>query len=134
MQEIRILFSPSAENSCVVSLTDGDGHSIGVEVLFEPFLTDDDYDLRWYLEEYMELPDGGAVVRAEQIEADLPAWVRRLHDAVFLAGENRAALDRPRSKGVRESAGINRLGIGNERVLQRRPSQLLWPRTVRWRW
>ncbi len=34
--------------------------------------------------------------------------------------------------GDRESAGINRLGIGNERVLQRRPSQLLWPRTVRW--
>ena len=35
---------------------------------------------------------------------------------------------------VRESAGINRLGIENERVLQRKPSQLLWPRTVRWRW
>ena len=34
--------------------------------------------------------------------------------------------------GVRESAGINRLGIGNERVLQRRLSQSLWPRTVRW--
>jgi len=26
-------------------------------------------------------------------------------------------------KGVRESAGINRLGIENERVLQRKPSQ-----------
>ena len=26
-------------------------------------------------------------------------------------------------KGVRESAGLNRLGIGNERVLQRRLSQ-----------
>jgi hypothetical protein len=24
-------------------------------------------DLRWYLEEYMELPDGGAVVRARRI-------------------------------------------------------------------
>ena len=34
--------------------------------------------------------------------------------------------------GVRESAGINRLGIGNERVLQGKLSQLLWPRTVRW--
>ena len=37
-------------------------------------------------------------------------------------------------KGVKESAGLNRVGIGNERVLQRRPSQLLWPRTVRCRW
>jgi len=35
--------------------------------------------------------------------------------------------------GVSESAGINRLGIRNERVLQRRVSQSLWPRTVRWR-
>jgi len=26
-------------------------------------------------------------------------------------------------RGVRESAGLNRLGIGNERILQRRPSQ-----------
>ena len=30
-----------------------------------PFLTDDDYEnLRWYLEDYMDLPDGGAVTRA----------------------------------------------------------------------
>ena len=36
--------------------------------------------------------------------------------------------------GDRESAGLNRLGIGNERVLQGRLSQSLWPRTVRWRW
>ena len=35
------------------------------------------------------------------------------------------------NKGVGESAGLNRLGIGNARVLQRRLSQLLWPRTVR---
>lgn len=62
---------------------------------FEPFLTDDDYgNLRWYLEEYMELPDGGAVVRAAQIEADLLTWGRQLHDAIFSAGESRAALDR----------------------------------------
>ena len=35
-------------------------------------------------------------------------------------------------KGAREIAGINRLGIGNERVLQGKLSRLLWPRTVRW--
>ena len=38
------------------------------------------------------------------------------------------------SQVVRESAGIIRLGIGNERVLQGKLSQLLWPRTVRWLW
>jgi len=33
--------------------------------------------------------------------------------------------------GTPESAGINRIGVGNERVLQRRFSQSLWPRVVR---
>ena len=42
-------------------------------------------------------------------------------------------LDLGRGPGVSESAGINRLGIRNERVLQRRVSQSLWPRPVRWR-
>ena len=28
-------------------------------------------DLRWYLEEYMDLPDGGAVVRAQGVERKL---------------------------------------------------------------
>jgi len=39
-----------------------------------------------------------------------------------------------REKGDKESAGLNRLGIGNERVLQGKLSQLLWPRTVRRSW
>ena len=75
MQEIRILFSPSEGCSRRVSLTDGERKPIGVELSFEPFLSDDDYDkLRWYLEEFMELPDGGAVIRAQRIEADLLLW------------------------------------------------------------
>lgn len=37
-------------------------------------------------------------------------------------------------KGVRESAGINRLGIGNARVLHGRTSHSPWPRAVRCRW
>jgi hypothetical protein len=32
-----------------------------------------------------------------------------------------------RGNGARESAEINRLGIGNERVLKRKLSQSLWP-------
>ena len=93
MQEIRILFSPSEGGSRRVSLTDGERMPIGVELSFEPFLSDADYDnLRWYLEEFMELPDGGAVIRAQRIEADLLQWGRRLHDAIFSAGQNQAEL------------------------------------------
>jgi tetratricopeptide (TPR) repeat protein len=93
MQEIRILFSPAAGNGHRVSLTDGEGNGVGIEVPFTPFLTDEDFDnLRWYLEEYMELPDGGAVVRAHGVEADLLKWGHQLHDAVFAAPENHDAL------------------------------------------
>ena len=45
-------------------------------------------DLRWYLEDYMDLPDGGAVTRARRIEGDLERWGRTLHDALFTAKEN----------------------------------------------
>jgi hypothetical protein len=84
MQEIRILFSPAAGNGHRASLTDGNGKSVGVEVPFTPFLTDDDFDnLRWYLEEYMELPDGGAVVRAERIEGDLAKRSAEMKSIVF---------------------------------------------------
>ncbi|HET7177639.1 MAG TPA: CHAT domain-containing protein, partial [Solirubrobacterales bacterium] len=76
-------------------LADAGGDGLGVEVPFAPFLAEDDYeDLRWYLEEYMDLPDGGAVIRAERIEANLKRWGRRLHDALFTAVENRALLAR----------------------------------------
>ena len=56
-------------------------------------------------------------------------WIEilRLSDGSFLAW----GFAQPGDKGVGESAGINRLGVGNERVLQGELSQLLWPRTVR---
>jgi hypothetical protein len=95
LHEIRLLFTAAAEGSQRVSLTDGDGTPIGVEQSFTPFLSDADYEnLRWYLEEYMDLPDGGAVIRAPRDRAaELAGWGRRLHDAIFAAPENRAALD-----------------------------------------
>src|SRR5436189_3975640 len=93
MQEIRVLFRPSADNSFRVQLTDAGGAALGVACDFTPFLTEDDYEnLRWYLEEYMDLPDGGAVVRAEGIERQLHQWGRRLCDALFAAPENRVLL------------------------------------------
>jgi hypothetical protein len=41
----------------------------------------------------MDLPDGGAVVRAGGIDEQLNQRGRRLHDALFSAPENRALLD-----------------------------------------
>lgn len=98
-QEIRVRFSSYDDNHggsrFRVQLTDAAGSACGVAADFSPFLTDDDYEnLRWYLEEYLDLPDGGAVVRAHGIEQQLHQWGRRLYDALFAAPENRALLQR----------------------------------------
>jgi tetratricopeptide (TPR) repeat protein len=94
MKDLRVLFTPSTEQAYIAHLADADGSPLGVEVPFTPFLEEDDYeDLRWYLEEYMELPDGGAVVRARRIEGNLETWGRQLHDSLFTAPENRVLLD-----------------------------------------
>ncbi len=101
MQEIRVTFADSqsdasdsgGEKRYLVRLTDSAGLPVGVEVPFTPFLGDDDYEsLRWYLEDYLDLPDGGAVVRAEAVEHQLESWGRRLHDALFAPPENAACL------------------------------------------
>ncbi|MFL6259282.1 MAG: CHAT domain-containing protein [Thermoanaerobaculia bacterium] len=92
MKDLRVLFT-TADPGYLAHLADAEGNRLGVEVPFTPFLAESDYDdLRWYLEEYMELPDGGAVVRARRIEGNLDQWGLRLHDALFTAPENRALL------------------------------------------
>ncbi len=98
MNDLRVLFAPAADTGYRAWLTDAGGRRRGVEVPFTPFLTEEDYeDLRWYLEEYMDLPDGGAVVRAQRIERQLGRWGRGLHDALFSAhGEPRSPEGAPR--------------------------------------
>ncbi len=96
-QEIRVRFQScgdkNGDSRLRVQLTDPTGVECGVAADFTPFLTDEDYEnLRWYLEEYMDLPDGGAVVRANGIEQQLHQWGRRLYDALFAAPENRKLL------------------------------------------
>jgi len=92
MQDLRVLFT-ATDTAYHGQLADADGNPLGVPVLFTPFLKEADYeDLRWYLEDYMDLPDGGAVVRAERIERNLEIWGRTLHDALFTADENRKLL------------------------------------------
>ncbi len=69
MNELRVLFTAESKGYRI-RFADTDGNNLGVEVPFIPFLTEENYeDLRWYLEEYMDLPDGGAVVRARRVEA-----------------------------------------------------------------
>ena len=51
MHEIRLLFTPLADASRQVQLTDADGKSLGVAQPFTLTLTEDDDDaIRWYLE------------------------------------------------------------------------------------
>jgi hypothetical protein len=76
--------TPQAGARYLARLTDAGGNPLGVEVPFTPLLDEGDYeDLRWYLEDYMDLPDGGAAVRAQRIEGRLDEWGRGLHDALF---------------------------------------------------
>jgi hypothetical protein len=105
MNDLRVLFTPAGDGSYRAQPVDAEGHRPGVEVPFAPFLSDTDYeDLRWYLEEYMDLPDGGAIVRARRIERALDDWGHRLYDALFSAAENRALLrellDSPEPRGL----------------------------------
>lgn len=93
MNDLRVLFEPAADGSYRAQLADAKNRRLGVEVSFTPFLTEDDYeDLRWYLEEYMDLPDGGAVIRAQRIEGALKQWGRKLYDALFSVTDNRKFL------------------------------------------
>ena len=93
MQELRLLFAPAENGSFKVHLEDVPGHTVGVPATFTPFLSDGDFeDLRWYLEDYLDLPDGGAIIRAQRVEGQLSEWGRRLHDAVFAAPENTGLL------------------------------------------
>jgi len=90
MNELRVLFANAADTGYRAQLSDAKGRRLGVEVPFTPFLTADDYeDLRWYLEDYLDLPDGGAVIRAQRIERDLSRWGRQLFDALFTEADNR---------------------------------------------
>ena len=74
-------------------LEDAPGHTVGIPATLTPFLSEADYEnLRWYLEDYMDLPDGGAVIRAQGVEEQIKEWGRRLHDAVFAAPENAGLL------------------------------------------
>ena len=81
----------------------------GDERRFAPFLGDADYEnLCWYIDDYMDLPNGGAGVRAAAVEADLAEWGRRLHEAILSAPETDAALQRLLAAPEQLSVAVSR--------------------------
>ena len=96
LQEIRVRFNPSADDRFRVQFTDAAGIAQGVECEFTPFLAEGDYEnLRWYLEEYLDLPDGGAVTRAAGIEQ---VWMQQ-------GAESSAAIQFCQENGISEVHG-----------------------------
>ena len=94
MNELRIIFTKKAEGDYTVQLVPGWSGSPSEPIPFGPFLTDSDYDnLRWYLEDFIDLPYGGSLVRAQRLEANLAQWGRTLYDALFKDGDNRELLN-----------------------------------------
>src|SRR5260370_34382812 len=88
MSELRLLFNKSGDDYAV-RLVPPSGNA-SEPIPFKPFLGDGDFeDLRWYLEEFMDLPDGGSLVRAHRVEEKLRDWGRTFFNALFNNGDNR---------------------------------------------
>ena len=94
MAELRLVFQPAPDTTVTIrvdfSSADGGMRGGGPPQLFTFQLRPEDYaELRWYLEEFMDLPIGGSVLRANRIEQSLIQWGRDLYKAVFDHGDHR---------------------------------------------
>lgn len=93
MAELRLVFQLADAAMTVrvdFSSADSGGLSGGSPQPFAFQLSPDDYaDIRWYLEEYLDLPMGGSVLRARRIERSLGQWGRALYQAIFDHGDHR---------------------------------------------
>ena len=94
MAELRLVFQPAPDTTMTVrvdfSSADGGMRGGGPPQPFTFQLRPEDYvDLRWYLEEFMDLPIGGSVLRANRIEQSLIQWGRDLYKAIFDYGDHR---------------------------------------------
>jgi tetratricopeptide (TPR) repeat protein len=83
VNELRLLFS-RAGNDLTCQIATSWGEHADAPQPFTPFLSGDDHEaLRWYLEDYPDLPTGGAMVRAARVERSLVVWGERLFRDVF---------------------------------------------------
>ncbi len=123
MNELRLIFhdDPQADGFTVQIVREPQG-TRSPAAPFDFSLSSNDYeDLRWYLEDFMDLPDGGAVVRAHRVEGRLREWGRRLHDSVFSTETSLTLL-----KGLLESSEPRVLTIGTaDAGLLRLPWELI---------
>src|SRR5437763_937580 len=92
MSELRIVFQhDQLAASCMVQVVSGDTSTEPIPFAFS-LATRDYENLRWYLEDFLDLPDGGSVVRAQSVEAKLKEWGHQLHHATFGAAANQTLL------------------------------------------
>ena len=113
MPEIRVLFETNAAGLAVRLQSEGlppPTKSDARPLTFSPDNAAFE-DVRWYLEEFMDLPDYGSRVRAERIEAQLQRWGRGLFDEVFCADAPAAML-----RGLLAAAEPRYLTIASDKV------------------
>lgn len=122
MNELRLLFAGGTEGGYTLQLVPGGSGGGSEPVPFRPFLDGADFDdLRWYLEEFMDLPDGGSIVRARRIEQALDTWGRQLYDAVFCSESSRGSLAQ-----LRQTSGARTLTIAtSDPAILRLPWELM---------
>ena len=91
MAEIRLLFTAANDAWTVRPVLEQTGapasRGDAVPLAFD-LNNDQQTELRWYLEEYMDLPDHGSQVRARRIEGEIATWGKTLYGHVFGAEAN----------------------------------------------
>jgi tetratricopeptide (TPR) repeat protein len=130
MAELRLRFDRDADGSRTVQAhyVDPDGNLDTAEP--RPFafaLAEAEYrDLRWYLEDYLDLPDGGSQVRARRIEQWLDGLGRRLFAAVFDHADHRELYDRLKRAKAANGAATPTLTLGtSDSEILRLPWELM---------
>src|SRR5215471_4289635 len=88
MAELRLVFQPAPDATMTVRVDFSSAESGmrggGQPQPFTFQLHPEDYaNIRWYLEEFMDLPIGGFVLRANHIEQSLIQWGHDLYKAVI---------------------------------------------------
>src|SRR5215470_6387163 len=94
MAELRLVFQPAPDATMTVRVDFSSAESGmrggGQPQPFTFQLHPEDYaNIRWYLEEFMDLPIGGFVLSANHIEQSLIQWGHDLYKAVFDYGDHR---------------------------------------------
>jgi tetratricopeptide (TPR) repeat protein len=87
--ELRLTFTGAAD-MWLVQIAPNWGGQPSQPLPFRDPLGEKDYaDLRWYLEEFMDYPDAGFLLRAARVERRLEEWGHRLYAQLFSSGDNR---------------------------------------------